>query len=265
MKTLPLGSGAPGFSKLRRRLEGQPLAPDVGAEALPSCEEARRFWSERAWSEAAAVPAISQLSLAMMRERFELDVLGALTRIASDEVRHTELSRDLANGLGGYTEDIPPEVPYEPARLAEIEACGAASWVLSIAVSETVSAALMQARLRYTTHPAVRDTLQRIYDDEKAHAATAWLICQNLVPLVAQSERDALAEQALEIFEAIGQTFITAGLPTLERAQARRVRKVTAERGLGAMPPDEADQLVMRVVTQTVAPRLRRAQIPVQI
>jgi hypothetical protein len=41
---------------------------DLPAGAVPKHDAARRFWSERTWSEFAAVPAVSQVVLAMVRE-----------------------------------------------------------------------------------------------------------------------------------------------------------------------------------------------------
>ena len=80
---------------------------ELPAGALPKNDAARRFWSERTWSEFAAVPAVSQVVLALVREGAPLDTLGAYTSIADDEVRHALLSRELAQKLGGYVDEIP--------------------------------------------------------------------------------------------------------------------------------------------------------------
>ena len=85
---------------------------------VPKNDAARRFWSERTWSEFAAVPAVSQVVLALVRQGAPLEVLGAYTAIADDEVRHAMLSRDLAERLGGYVDEVPEGLDYAPSGLA---------------------------------------------------------------------------------------------------------------------------------------------------
>ena len=57
---------------------------ELPAGSVPQKDAARRFWSERTWSEFAAVPAVSQVVLALVREGAPLDTLGAYTAIADD-------------------------------------------------------------------------------------------------------------------------------------------------------------------------------------
>src|ERR1043166_5660813 len=124
------------------------------APALPVCEEAARFWSERAWSELAAVPAMSQISLAILRDpqmNGDIDALGAIAQIGGDEVKHTELSKAVADALGGYVETIPAGAAWEPARLGDPSTMPLPFWVVaSGCISETISLALMKARLPHT-------------------------------------------------------------------------------------------------------------------
>ncbi len=227
-------------------------------DALPRCDEARRFWSERAWSEYAAVPAISQTVLALVREGGSMDELGALTQISADEVRHTELSRDLADAFGGYVEEIPSGLSYAPALLADPSAATFAQWVVGNGcVSETLSFELMAARLKHTHHPLVSCVLTRVLQDEAVHARTSWMIAERLLPTLSEFDREVLGDYVLELVEAIRKTFVTARLPPAIRAEARRIREVTASLGFGACPPDEADARVEQKLAELVLPRLR--------
>ncbi len=71
--------------KLREALAGRSRSgTPCRFEALPPHDEARRFWSERAWSEYAAVPAMSQTVLALVREGGSMDELASLTLICAD-------------------------------------------------------------------------------------------------------------------------------------------------------------------------------------
>jgi hypothetical protein len=263
MSKVPLVSGPQGLRRLRRRLEHGEGSEPIRDHDLPRSDSARIFWSERAWSEYAAIPALSQLSLGLVREGGSIDALAAIGRMIHDEVRHTELARELADSFGGYEEEIPRDLPYQPAVLAEIEGQSAVSWLLSIVISESISAALLQARHASAKHPRVREVLELVLRDERAHAATGWVLARELIPTLEESARTELAFHALEIFESIGSTFATAGLPSLTRARERRIREDTASLGLGSLAPDDEDALVARVIGEVVAPRL--AQVGVHV
>lgn len=233
--------------------------PAAGALTLQKCDEARRFWSERAWSEYAAVPAMSQTILALVRDGGSMDELGAISQMAADEVRHTELSRDVAEAFGGYTEDIPSGLPYAPQSLADNASGSFAQWVVGNGcVSETLSLELMRARLQHTRHPAIAEVLQRILQDEAVHARTSWLTAERVVPMLDGFDREVLSEYVLELVEVVRRTFVTSGLPAAVRDEARRIRNVTAEAGLGACPADEADALVEAKLEQVILPRLTK-------
>ena len=256
MSRVPLVVGPQGLRRLRRRIEHGGGSTPTLRDQLPRSDAARLFWSERAWSEYAAIPALSQLSLGLVREGGSMDALAIIGRMINDEVRHTELARELAESFGGYEEDIPRDLPYQPCVLAEIEGESAVSWLLSIVISETISAALLQARYASARHPRVRAALETVLRDERAHAATGWVLARALIPTLDQHARNELAVHAVEIFDSIGMTFATAGLPSPARARARRIREETASLGLGALGPDEEDTLVAEVIGEVVAPRL---------
>jgi hypothetical protein len=224
---------------------------------MPRCEEAARFWSERAWSELAAVPAMSQTSLALLRAGGDLDALGAIMQIGAEEVRHTELSRDTADALGGYVETIPAGAAWEPARLGDPSAMPLPFWLVANGcISETVSLALMKARLNHTTHDGVRAVLQSVVKDEAVHAKLGWTIAERVLPELSTETKRELADYARAMIDVIGVTFATAGLPARQRREARSIREITATRGLGACPPDEADTVCFETIRRRVIPGL---------
>jgi len=261
---VPLGLLAPTAKRVRAVLERRSIRPLPSTHArLPHSDAARRFWSERAWSEYSAVPGMSQTILALVREGGPLDELGAIAQISVDEVRHTELSRDLADALGGYVEEIPEGLAYEPQRLGDPTDTPLPCWIIGNAcVSETVSLELMRARLRHTTVPHVRAVLERVLQDEAVHARMGWSLAERLLPALDPASRRHLAEYAIEAFHVVGSSFATAGLPQKARAEARRIREDTAALGLGACPPDEADHVCMRTITETIIPRFVRLGLP---
>lgn len=263
-RALPLAGGSPAGRRMRAALDErfkrrslQVIGP------LPRCHAARHFWSERAWSEYAAIPAMSQASLALVREGGPLDEIAAIQVIAADEARHTEASRDLAEAFGGYVDDLEDVVGYHPDMLAEPCEAALSYWILGNGcISETVSLELMRARMAYTRHPVVKRTLAIILKDEATHARTSWVMAERVFPTQSESERSELADHAEELFRALARTFITRDLPRGLRRRARRIRQETADLGFGAAPPDAEDEVYRRTIEQIIRPRLAALGLP---
>ncbi len=262
-KRAPLPKGPDDLRKIRAQL-GRREGADLGLlQGITPCEEAARFWSERAWSELAAVPAMGQTALALLRESGDIDSLGALMQIGSDEVRHTEMSRDVADALGGYVEIIPAGAAWEPMRLGDPSTMPLPFWLVANGcISETISLALMQARLPYATHPGVRAVLEATLKDEAVHARVGWSLAERVLPDVSATTKKQLAQYAAAMLDVIGVTFATAGLTGKAKKEARHIREVTSARGLGACPPDEADVVAVTTIRETIVPRLTAFGIP---
>lgn len=213
--------------------------------AVPKCDAARRFWSERTWSEFAAVPAVSQVVLALVREGAPLDTLGAYTAIADDEVRHALLSRELAQRLGGYVDEIPEGLAYAPRGLATPSDVPAHVWAMANGCfSETVSLALIRARHAATKHPVVRAVLAETLKDEAVHVRVAWELAEGLLPTLDSDTRTDLRGYGADLAEMLRRTFGTQGLsPALSRSE-KRLRDRTAEAGLGALDADSENKVV---------------------
>jgi hypothetical protein len=262
-RRLALPNGSESVSRLKAALEERPSTRVVRGEAIvgevPRSDDARRFWSERAWSEFAAVPAMAQMTLALSREGASIEALDAIAIINRDEVRHTAVSRDLAERMGGYVDEIPEESAYQPQLLGEPYWVPFAAWVVSVGcISETVSHELMRARFGYTKHPVVRSALGGILKDEAMHSRLAWIMAEELIPALSEEQRRNLAEYGAAELEVLRSTFVTQMLPPLERARARKLRARVYDEGLGAAPPDVEDGVYDRVKSELIVPRLER-------
>ena len=244
---LPLGSEAWRALRVaqgkRNRLETLPSG------SLPASDSARRFWSQRAWSEYAAIPAISQVVLALVREGAALRTLGAYVSIAADEVRHAVLSRELADALGGYDEDVPEGLGYAPRGLADPSEVAVAVWALANGCfSETVSLELIRARHAATTHPVVRQVLAETLKDEAVHVRVAWQLADELLPRLVSAQRRELWDYGQDLGEMMRRTFGTQGLPVAVQRRERKMRDATAREGLGALSAREEDAIVEKAL-----------------
>ncbi len=245
MTRVPLPRAAPAWQRLSRASGKRTKLDALPAARLPTHDAARRFWSQRTWAEYAAVPAIGQVVLSLVREGAVLETLSAYLGIAADEVRHAQLSRDLADALGGYVDEVPDGLGYAPRGLADPSEVPLSVWALANGCfSETVSLALIRARHAATKQPVVRQVLAQTLRDEAVHVRIAWQLADELLPSLGTRERKDLAGYGDELAAMLRRTFGTAGLPKAVRARERKLRTATAAAGLGALTPDEADAIV---------------------
>ncbi len=224
---------------------------------VPAHDAARRFWSERTWSEFAAVPAVSQVVLALVREGAPLETLGAYTAIADDELRHALLSRQLAEQLGGYVDEIPEGLAYAPRSLAAPSEVPVHVWALANGCfSETVSLALIRARAAATRHAVVRAVLNETLKDEAMHVRVAWELAGELLPSLPAAERKDLRGYGAELAQMLRSTFGTQDLPASVQRRERKLRDQTAEAGLGSLSAD-AENAVIDAALKDIDARLR--------
>lgn len=247
MTRVPLPHGSHPWRQLRvaQRKRAKDLLEQLPDEVLPAHDFARRFWSQRAWSEFAAVPAVSQVVLALVREGASLETLGAYTSIASDEVRHALLSVELANRLGGYDDEVPEGLGYAPRGLAAPSDVALSVWALANGCfSETVSLELIRARHAGTKQPLVRAVLAETLKDEAVHVRISWQLAGELLPLLSRPQRRELWEYGEELAQMMRRTFGTQGLPPAVQRRERTLRAQTAKAGLGALEPAREDAIV---------------------
>lgn len=266
-RVVPLRAGDERYVRIRRALLDRPRArtelPRALPGILPRSTAGREFWSQRAWSEYAAVPAMAQTALAVVRMRGPLDALHILAVIGADEVRHTEISRHIADELGGYVDTIPEGSGFAPHSLAEPYDLSLPFWALSNGcVSETLSLELMRARLPHITEPFIHATVTQVMKDESIHARISWLLAAEIFPALDPTSREELAEYARDLFAVMARTFVTQALSPEDRRIERRRRNAVAKAGLGAAPSTEEDATFERVRDEIVLPRLRKLGLP---
>ena len=244
---VPLPQASAQWRKLRRAqsIRATGLLEELPDAVLPHSDAARRFWSQRAWSEYAAIPAVSQVVLALVREGATLQTLGAYLSIAADEVRHALLSRDLAERLGGYDDVVPEGLGYAPQGLAAPSDVPVAVWALANGCfNETVSLELIRARCAATKQPLVRRVLAETLKDEAVHVRVAWQLAEEVLPRLPGSQRRELWDYGEELAQMTRRTFGTQGLPAAIQRRERKLRADTAKQGLGALAPDEENAIV---------------------
>jgi hypothetical protein len=191
-------------------------------------------WAMRALQERRSAAVFATISAGLARLPLPLPTLGAVARIASDEIAHTQVCRDLAaelgaavpaDDLGGTERRLGPAAAGEPTPLTAL-------LLVEGAVGETISTALFAAARQATTEPRSRAALTLILKDEARHARTCWAVLEEVAAItpfdVAALEADLSRELGIVERETI--------LPALRRVEAGD-EDPPALATLGVLPP----------------------------
>ncbi len=268
VKTLRLPDPTQGIERiaatLNGRMKGEFELPSLKQLPRATREAARRFWSYRAWTEYAALPVVSQIALKLAAQQAPLEELTAATAILHDEALHTALSVQVAEAFGGYVEDIPDYLQLDLDGLSAPSTVPLPVWlVVGCCIGETVSRALIQARLQVTTEPMLKALIARTLKDENVHVAFGWAAAKRAVGGLSKDERASLVpwcDQALR-GAFIGPS--TRALSRTGRRVERRQRSLVAEAGLGACAPDAEDRAVQQCIETFIVPGLKKLGLDV--
>ncbi len=267
MTRIRLDDAAAPVAKVEAALSGRLLAR-YPLDALPVVRKSLRrdaalFWSQRAWSEYAALPILSQVLLRSVGEAAPLTESQAAAGILQDEALHTRLSRDVAEAFGGYEAQVPPHFAYDPAALSQPSELGLAGWLVAGgAVGETLSRALISARLKYTEPPQLKAIVTRTLKDENVHVAFTWAALERAVKPLRKQEKRRLVEIAAPTVEAAYRSLCTDGLSGAALKSERRLRQRLADARLGCCPPDVETDVVNEALQRFIVPGLQRVGLP---
>jgi hypothetical protein len=269
-KAIALGAPVPAIEKiaaqLGKRLDAEFPLPSYASLPRQTREAARRFWSERAWSEYAALPAVCQISLRLAAESASLGELASAAAILQDEALHTALSVKVAEAMGGYLAEIPAELSFDALPLTGPIELPSAVWLaVACCVGETVSRALIQARLPHTREPALKALVARTLRDENLHVAFGWAAARVAIAPLERASRRALAEHCRGAIAAVYRGPATASLPGRFGRSERKLRARVAAAGLGCCPPEEEDAAVEACLRKFIAPNLRKLGVPLEL
>ncbi len=161
--------------------------------------EARKVWTNGAFTEYASAAAFTTIAGAFMECGAPIDLSAAAADFAVDELTHAELAARLLMELGGA-------VPYEVdlARLAPLSTAAtplgrAAELVLKVAsVGEALSVPILAASLRAADQPLTRAVLDKLVRDEGPHARIGDWFFDWAGERLTDADRSALADVALD-------------------------------------------------------------------
>jgi hypothetical protein len=202
---------------------------------------------------------LNQISLRMLREGAPLAELAAAAGILQDEALHTQLSFEVAEALGGYVPEIPSHLSFDAKGLSRNDSFRLATWlVVGCCVAETVSRALIQARLKATREPALRALIARTLKDENVHVAFGWAAAERAIKGYEIGDRAVLTSMVFDNVETIQRGACTILIEGKDGAAERRLRQRVADAGLGSCTPEEEDAVCTQCVRSFIVPRLKK-------
>ncbi len=165
-------------------------------------ERAARQWWLRAREEYGSIHEFSLLLATLTRIRIPVPFTGALARLITDEARHADLCRQMAETISDTPFDwSPPAPPFSyPAPTQEEAALAWCADVIacSCCIGETVSRPLYEGLIAVTTDPVPRRVVQQILKDEHLHAAFGWQALEWLWPRLSAPHQQWLRERIAE-------------------------------------------------------------------
>jgi hypothetical protein len=196
--------------------------------------EAALQWAGRARAEHGSVHQFSALTHALCEARVGHELLGALARLLTDEVRHVDLCARMALACdpeAGAREPallrFPiPKAPWPHAPRVDRSASGEAAraqqqallgWcahaiLVACCLGETLSRPMLEAIDVVATEPVARAVARQILRDEHLHAAFGWDALALLWPILDGAQRGALHHGLREAFAGFQQT-TACGIP----------------------------------------------------
>ena len=267
----------------RRQVHRDPWPDFAAFDPTPWTDKQRRDaalqWSGRARNEYGSVQQFTIVAHALSNARVELEVLGCLARLITDEVRHAELCAAMAMAV--WPEGIereppvfrwppprlpwpmpppehPPLLPGAPAPdLAVAEptlAWAAGSILTACCMGETLSKPMLEALVVVTTEPLAEAVARQILRDEHLHATFGWEMLSLLLPRLSADSRATLQTQLEDDFAGFEQS-VCGELGIADMAG----REIVIERGepnLGVLTAEQYAMIFYSCLETEIFPQL---------
>jgi hypothetical protein len=181
-----------------------PVSCDVRGLSPAQRSELAELWTKAALAEHASVASFQELVLDLLANAAPLELLRAAIAAAGDELEHARLCFSLAGAYGGAPVGPGPlRVPYtKPRTLAEVARRNAGDGCRN----ETLALLVLDEQRRRATEPAVRAVLDRLIEDELAHAVLSFRIAAWAFKVGGEEARRAAEEELARAPSAAART-----------------------------------------------------------
>jgi 1,2-phenylacetyl-CoA epoxidase catalytic subunit len=159
-------------------------------------------WQGRMVSEYVSARVFAELVPQAMRAALSYEQVEALTRMASEEVRHAGLCAEVVRALGGEARGkLPEHLPDVPTHRDADPLEALLRNVLSVSCcSETVAVALVGSERELSATPELASLLQEILSDEVGHARFGWRLLETTAASLTAAQKRRLSAHLVTVF-----------------------------------------------------------------
>ncbi|MBL8950155.1 MAG: ferritin-like domain-containing protein [Myxococcaceae bacterium] len=196
------------FRKRRPGIEALPWGTLTGAGI--DTAEARRVWTNGAFTEYASAAAFTAMAAAFLECGAPIDLTAAASDCATDELFHTELAARLVMELGGawpFDVDLAKVSPVTTPGVRPLVRAAELAVKVSL-VGEALSISALSASKHAASHPLTRAVLERLLKDEGAHAQVGHWFFEWASERLEAAERAhlrAVADAAIAVYAPLWQ------------------------------------------------------------
>lgn len=227
-------------------------------------------WSGRARNEHGSVQQFGQLIEVLASARVELELLGVLARMITDEVRHAELCARMALAIWPEGVTIEPRVfrwpqprppwkdPPSPREILDPQpriGWAAGAILTACCLGETLSKPMLDALVVVTTEPIAEAVSRQILRDEHLHATFGFEALALLLPRMSGAAREALQAQLGSDFAGFERS--VCGKTTIADVANSEVVIERGEPNLGVLTERQYAVIFYSCLETEIFPRLR--------
>lgn len=219
-------------------------------------ETARRQWSQRAVAEYQSTAQFAQLLHRLTLVGAPIEMIGAATRLATDECRHAELCAKLADVLGGCDAQI---THRGLSMFEDVDglATQCALTILTVCCfGETLSVPMLRALSVAATDPLAERVATIIAGDEEYHSRFGWEALSWFCGELDDARRREVESHLPGLFGHF-EKICHASPSVFERLAGGEVTIEQAEDNLGTLPSDGYAAIFYSTVEETLLPGLR--------
>ena len=239
-----------------RRVEVPWSAFDASSYSPALVEHARRHWAGRAVAEYQSTAQFAQLMHRLTLIGAPVELIGAATRLITDECRHAELCAKMADLLGGR---LGYDVPARGMSILDEERdpwIAIAKTVLNVCCfGETLSIPMLEALTIVASDPTPQAIARQIASDEEYHSRYGWEVMTWLMPRLDDDQRARLKASLppmLSHFERV-----CAGSPDMLEALAGQEIEIEPEDpNLGTLTDEQYAAIFYHTLDAQILPSL---------
>ena len=231
--------------------------------------EAAWQWTGRAQAEHGSVHQFSAVARALSELCAPIELLGAIARLITDEVRHVELCARAAlafhpDGDAKFYRWRRPRAPWPDAPVLppdgkgtemQLRGWAARAIVTACCLGETLSKPMLDAVAVVSTDALPRDCANQILLDERFHASFGWEAARVLVADLDDAELATLQTQLAKSFAGFERT--TCGGVTVEDLAEREIVIEPGDPNLGTLSYEQFAVIFFSTLEHEIFPKLR--------